>query len=241
MTVKQLAADYMKWHAVPHKKPSTVKNDRLLLKAHVLPAIGKMSVSAVRRDDLVSLFNSMWRTPSHANRVRSLVHHMFNLAVQWRLRNDNPCERIRRFPEKKRETPPITEEQMDELRKATNDFSAIVGLRFWGRRLRSFWASTRSLDARCEDGRGILGCARAVLASGPMALAGAPARRARPVTGSTVLGGSSDARPRDAPQDGMQHAAPRRSRIFNDGHLRVGDAGGLRADVDSHLRYLPAA
>jgi len=45
---------------------------------------------------------------------------MFSLAVPWNLRDDNPCERIRRFPEKKREKPPLTAEEFEELRRPRN-------------------------------------------------------------------------------------------------------------------------
>jgi hypothetical protein len=91
----------------------------------VLPALGKLRVSAVRRGDVENLLNSLSRTPVLANRVRALLHHMFCLAVQWRLRADNPCEGIRRFPEKKGVPPPLTEEQDAALRDATNAFGNI--------------------------------------------------------------------------------------------------------------------
>ena len=126
MTVRQLADDYIERHAIPHKKPSSLKNDRQMLNVHVLPAIGKLKVSAVRRGDVESLLNPLSRTPCLANRVRALLHHMFCLAVRWRLRDDNPCERIRRFPEKKREKPPLTAEEFEELRRATNRFGDMI-------------------------------------------------------------------------------------------------------------------
>jgi hypothetical protein len=45
MTVKQLAADYIERHAIPHKKPSSLKEDRRMLKAHILQAVGELKVS----------------------------------------------------------------------------------------------------------------------------------------------------------------------------------------------------
>jgi hypothetical protein len=126
MTVKQLAADYIERHAIPHKKPSSLKNDQRMLKAHILPAIGKLRVSAVQRGDLEKLLHPLGETPVQSNRVRGLLLHMFSLAVRWNLRDDNPCERIRRFPEKKREKPPLTAEEFEELRRATNRFGDMI-------------------------------------------------------------------------------------------------------------------
>jgi hypothetical protein len=72
MTVRQLAADYVERHAIPHKKPSSVNDDRRMLKAHILPALGKMSVSAVRRGDVEKLLTSLRRHPCQSNGVRAL-------------------------------------------------------------------------------------------------------------------------------------------------------------------------
>jgi hypothetical protein len=92
--------------------------------AHVLPAIGKLKVSAVQRGDVENLLNPL--KPVQSNRVRALLLHMFSLAVQWNLRRDNPCNGIPRFPEKKRVPPPPTAEQFEEMRAATNLFGDAI-------------------------------------------------------------------------------------------------------------------
>jgi hypothetical protein len=68
------------------------------------------------------LLNSLRQHPRQANRVRALLLHMFSLAVQWNLRRDNPCDRIKRFPEKKRVSPPLTEEEFEQLRAVANQW-----------------------------------------------------------------------------------------------------------------------
>jgi hypothetical protein len=96
MTVRQLAADYIERHAIPHKKPSSLKEDRRMLKAHVLPALGKLRVSAVRRGDVEKLLNPL--KPAQSNRVRSLLLHMFSLAVRWNLGATIPATGSGAFP-----------------------------------------------------------------------------------------------------------------------------------------------
>ena len=50
------------------------------------------------------LHRGMRRTPYVANRVRSLLNHMFKLAtIEWQVRSDNPVTGVAKFPEEPRE------------------------------------------------------------------------------------------------------------------------------------------
>jgi hypothetical protein len=52
--------------------------------------------------DITALMKRMEKSPTHANRVLSLVRKMFNLAELWGYRHDgaNPCRHVPKYPEK---------------------------------------------------------------------------------------------------------------------------------------------
>lgn len=104
-TVEELAERYLEMHARPKKKPSSVASDESALRCHILPALGQRKAASLTVDDVHKLHHSMRDTPYQANRTRSLLSKMLNLAEQWgiRPRGTNPCVHVQRFKEKKRE------------------------------------------------------------------------------------------------------------------------------------------
>ena len=54
-TVSELAERYIAEHAEAKKKPRSVEEDRRNIRLHVLPALGKLKVAAVTRDDIARL------------------------------------------------------------------------------------------------------------------------------------------------------------------------------------------
>ena len=102
-TVKVLADDYMERHAIPNKRPSSVVNDRIMLRKNIIPALGTKKVKDVTRRDIETVHLSMKETPYKANRVRALLSKMFSLAMAWEWRENNPVLGIEKFQEQKRE------------------------------------------------------------------------------------------------------------------------------------------
>lgn len=104
-TVAQLCHRYLREHAEPHKKASSVAQDRRLIDRRVLPALGTTKADAVTRDDVMRLHHSLCATPYEANRSLALLSKLFSLAEAWRVRplNSNPCSHVKRFAERKRE------------------------------------------------------------------------------------------------------------------------------------------
>jgi integrase len=102
-TVADLAALYLERHARPRKK--TAIADESMLRRYVLPAFGTKKVEAVTAEDAARLHHSLAAKPLAANRVLALVSVMFNLAETWGLRAPatNPCRRLKRYAERKRE------------------------------------------------------------------------------------------------------------------------------------------
>jgi integrase len=98
-TVAQLAEDYLERHATPLKRAKSVRDDRSMLARIVLPKLGSKKVESVRRRDIEALHLTFRDRPYQANRVLSLLSKMFNLAVQWGWRPDNPVKGVPRFQE----------------------------------------------------------------------------------------------------------------------------------------------
>jgi integrase len=101
-TVGDLADRYIREHAVPHKKPSSVRADRRNLRLHVLPALGRRKVRDVTTADVEALQHAMVKTPGAANRTQALLSRMFTLAERWGMRpqHSNPCHGIVRYRER---------------------------------------------------------------------------------------------------------------------------------------------
>ncbi|SFR47851.1 tyrosine-type recombinase/integrase [Litoreibacter janthinus] len=101
-TIRDLAEDYLSKHAVPKKRPNSVKNDRVMLDRFILPSLVKYKVCEVRHQDVQVLHNSMCETPYQANRTLSLLSKMFELSVRWGWRPDNPARGVEKYYEDKR-------------------------------------------------------------------------------------------------------------------------------------------
>jgi integrase len=104
-TMADLAERYMEEHARPHKKPSSILNDKLAWKNHILPALGRRKVADVTREEIARFHRSKVKMPYGANRVLALLSNAFKLAEMWGWRPDssNPCRHVQRFREKKRQ------------------------------------------------------------------------------------------------------------------------------------------
>src|SRR4051812_45785097 len=101
-TFKFLASEYLEKYATPKKRPKSVRDDRAMLNNIVLPKLGPQKVAAVGRREIETLHATLQDRPYQANRVLALLSKMFNLAVQWGWRSDNPVKGIKRYDEEKR-------------------------------------------------------------------------------------------------------------------------------------------
>jgi integrase len=102
-TVTLLATDYLEKYARPKKRPKSVRDDQAMLENIILPRLGSTQVAAVGRREIETLHASMEDRPYQANRVLALLSKMFNLAVGWGWRPDNPVRGIKRYDEQKRD------------------------------------------------------------------------------------------------------------------------------------------
>ena len=105
LTVRDLSQRYMEGHVEVRCKASTAELYRSMLDKHVLPALGTMPVTSVKREHVAELHDRLRGTPRMANAVLLLISHMFGLAEAWELRprGSNPCRSVRRYRQVPRE------------------------------------------------------------------------------------------------------------------------------------------
>ncbi len=96
-TLRAVAADFMEEHG---RYLKTADELRRKLNVDILPALGDIAVTDIRRADVKALFMEKGRAaPVAANRLLSLIQAILNYAVDEELLEANPAARIKRKPE----------------------------------------------------------------------------------------------------------------------------------------------
>jgi integrase len=121
-TLGDLATEYLERHAVPNKRPSSLRVDRQMIDNNIRPGIGKLRLKAVGRRDIEALHLSLKATPYAANRLLSLLSKMFNLGIQWKWTAENPARGVPRFQEGKRERW-LTTKEIQRFREALDSYT----------------------------------------------------------------------------------------------------------------------
>jgi integrase len=97
-TVAELAERFIA-DALPSRAPRTQAEYLAMLRDWILPAIGRLKVAAVDREDIEKLHRKITEAgkPRRANSVKSLVSTLFNEAIIWKMRPEhtNPAELVK--------------------------------------------------------------------------------------------------------------------------------------------------
>ncbi|HQS84489.1 MAG TPA: tyrosine-type recombinase/integrase [Alphaproteobacteria bacterium] len=101
-TIAALTHEYLELHAKVNKRPRSLKDDLRMITTIILPKLGDLKVDAVTSHDFQKLHKDLQKTPYTANRVRSLLSKMFNLAKEWGWCHNNPALSVSRYQEHKR-------------------------------------------------------------------------------------------------------------------------------------------
>lgn len=120
-TMKDLAEKYLTLHAEHEKRPKSVKEDKAMLKNYIIKEFGTRKVADLTFEDIQKLHASLNKKRVLSNRILSLLHKMFNLAVQWKWRTDNPASGIKKYQEHKR-TRWLQEDEMKRLLSILNNY-----------------------------------------------------------------------------------------------------------------------
>jgi len=104
-TVADLAGRYFREYVEIHCKPATVSHYRLMLRKHIVPALGERLVVDIEHHDILTFSNGLHHMPTVANRAVDILVKMFNLADAWGWRpsGSNPCRGVPRFRVEKHE------------------------------------------------------------------------------------------------------------------------------------------
>jgi integrase len=104
-TVADLARRFEDEH-LPRLRPGSARHYYLILKNHIVPHFGHTKVSDVKFADCDALHRKITKAgdPYAANRTKAVLTKMFNLAIRWGLRGDNPASPVEANtePERKR-------------------------------------------------------------------------------------------------------------------------------------------
>lgn len=120
-TMDDLYERYMREHARPFKKPSSIVHDERNWNRYVLPVMGRKRVDAVTKAEVTSLHASLAAKSVTANHVRALLSKAFNLAIDWGWRTAaNPCVGVKKFKSRQRELI-LTPAQLAALDTALTD------------------------------------------------------------------------------------------------------------------------
>ncbi len=119
-TVADLAERYQREYVAVHCKPLTVSHYGLMLRKHIVPALGKLLVSEVERKHIMALQYGLRDMPTVANRTVDILVKMFNLADawEWRPSGRNPCRFVRRYKVEKHHERFLTAEELHRLGRA---------------------------------------------------------------------------------------------------------------------------
>lgn len=88
----------------PKKRPRSAQEDEGLIRQWIEPELGAKKVADVKHVDIEALHRKITKTgtPVRANRTVTLLSRLFNLAVRWQIRAENPVTGTERNTEEKR-------------------------------------------------------------------------------------------------------------------------------------------
>ena len=103
-TVGKLCADFEEKH-LPKRRAATQRNYKALIANYILPKMKHLKVAEVTFSDVDGLHRRITQDGANyqANRAVAVLSKMFNLAIKWQWRTDNPAKGIERNHEDKRE------------------------------------------------------------------------------------------------------------------------------------------
>lgn len=125
-TIAELASLFSSEHLEAKRKPRTAEHYRDVLERIVLPALGKLRVDTVSRQDIARLHLAWKHTPVQANRMLAIVGSLYGFAVQRGLvaEDTNPARRVEKFKEQRRERF-LSEDELARLGAAIQEAETI--------------------------------------------------------------------------------------------------------------------
>ena len=104
-TGANLAKRYLEEHVAVRLNPTTQERVRIVLRRHILPALGKAPLMAAERAQVVEPQYKLCDRPVTANKAVKVLAHMYPLSEGWGIPPEgcNPCRPVEKYPERRRE------------------------------------------------------------------------------------------------------------------------------------------
>jgi len=111
-TMKEFGQRFLVEHVAAHCKSTTQVEYKRSIELFINPKIGSNRIIDVTHADVVELHQSLRATPYQANRTLGVLSIMYTIAHTWGVLTDgmNPCWKVKRYKEEKRERYLTTEE-----------------------------------------------------------------------------------------------------------------------------------
>ena len=105
VTLRELAARFIRVHVDVHLKPRTAARYRSQLANDILPALGDRDFRSIKRSDIQDLHGGMKTRPGAANNMVLVISSLYTCIIEdWELADiRNPAHGLRHFPMMKRE------------------------------------------------------------------------------------------------------------------------------------------
>ncbi|MDE0332710.1 MAG: site-specific integrase [Nitrospinae bacterium] len=127
-TVAELCARYMEEYVAVRCKPGTAALYRSVIDRHVLPALGRLPLTALSRAQVAEFHENLYETPAVANMALCVLSAMYEQAARWGMVPEgcNPCRLIMKYPERRRERF-LTDSEFTRLGEALDEAEARGG------------------------------------------------------------------------------------------------------------------
>ena len=115
-TVAEVAERYLDEHVAVRCKPRTAEAYSSVIRRHIVPMFGDMSLAAVGRKHVTDLHYALRDVPSTANRSVDVLSRLFAMGEAWGLLPEgaNPCRYVVKYRERPRERF-LTDEELRRL------------------------------------------------------------------------------------------------------------------------------
>jgi integrase/uncharacterized protein (DUF433 family) len=125
-SVTELGKRFLKEHAAVRCKPRTLGEYTRCVDLFITPFFKSQKARSVTTADVAEFQTSLAHIPYQANRAMGVLSKMMSLAETWGIRDrrSNPCEDVKRFPERKRERF-LSADELKALGKALDDYERI--------------------------------------------------------------------------------------------------------------------
>lgn len=103
-----------------HMSKKSARADESKLKHHILPTFKNRLITEISNQE-VSRYHSrikLSHCPATANRHLSLIHHLYQLAIQWGHAEENPAKGIKRFKENNERHRYLNQQELSAFLKA---------------------------------------------------------------------------------------------------------------------------